>query len=147
MAAEGEIDGAAFIGRDFEMDPGDHDWAEGSFVVAKGFSIRHEGQGKLVAEAGRIVRILENTDIGAIKAWLPDMATPSDRRFIYGSQRTPLAIVHDFVRECARAIARSENDQTLFYWYPDKDDIDNSHPNGWHQGKIEIAASRVKRHK
>src|SRR3546814_16899323 len=46
MAAEGEIDGAAFIGRDFEMDPGDHDWAEGSFVVAKGFSIRHEGQGK-----------------------------------------------------------------------------------------------------
>src|SRR3546814_9540577 len=72
MAAEGEIDGAAFIGRDFEMDPGDHDWAEGSFVVAKGFSIRHEGQGKLVAEAGRIVRILENTDIGAIKAWLPD---------------------------------------------------------------------------
>src|SRR3546814_7250053 len=93
------------------MDPGDHDWAEGSFVVAKGFSIRHEGQGKLVAEAGRIVRILENTDIGAIKAWLPDMATPSDRRFIYGSQSTPLAIVHDFVRECDRAIARSEKDR------------------------------------
>src|SRR3546814_11137186 len=59
MAAEGEIDGAAFIGRDFEMDPGDHDWAEGPVVVAKGFSIRHEGKGKLVAEAGRIVRILQ----------------------------------------------------------------------------------------
>src|SRR3546814_19274200 len=99
------------------MDPCDHDWAEGSFVVAKGFSIRHEGQGKLVAEAGRIVRILENTDIGAIKAWLPDMATTSDRRFIYGSQSTPLAIVHDIVRECDRAIARSEKDQALFYWY------------------------------
>src|SRR3546814_5060905 len=46
MDAEGEIDGAAFIGQDFEMDPGDHDWAECSLVVDKGFSIRHEGQGK-----------------------------------------------------------------------------------------------------
>src|SRR3546814_3692132 len=95
------------------MDPGDHDWAEGSFVVAKGFSIRHEGQGKLVAEAGRIVRILENTDIGAIKAWLPDMATPSDRRFIYGSQSTPLAIVHDFVGECDRSEEHTSELQSL----------------------------------
>src|SRR3546814_2453271 len=62
------------------------------------------------------------------------MATPSDRRFIYGSQSTPLAIVHDFVRECDRAIARSEKDQALFYWYPDKDDIDNSSTTGWHLG-------------
>src|SRR3546814_15427251 len=104
MAAEGEIDGAAFIGRDFEMDPGDHDWAEGSFVVAKGFSIRHEGQGKLVAEAGRIVRILETTDIGAIKAWLPDLATPSDRRFIYGYPSPPPALLHALVRYSARAL-------------------------------------------
>src|SRR3546814_6164643 len=107
MAAEGEIDGAAFIGRDFEMDPGDHDWAEGSFVVAKGFSIRHEGQGKLVAEAGRIVRILEHTDKGAIKAWLTEMATPSERRFIYGSQSTPPPHDPDFVRDRHRAIAAS----------------------------------------
>src|SRR3546814_16644832 len=97
------------------MDPGDHDWAEGSFVVAKGFSIRHEGQGKLVAEAGRIVRILENTDIGAIKAWLPDMATPSDRRFIYGSQSTPLAIVHDRSEE--RRVGKDGASTCRYRWW------------------------------
>src|SRR3546814_18945177 len=112
MAAEGVIDGAAYIGREFEMDPGDHDWAECSIVVAKGFSIRHEGQGKLVAEAGRIVRILENKDIGAIKAWLHDMATPSDSRFIYGYKSTRLANVHNFVRGCDREADRIEHDQT-----------------------------------
>src|SRR3546814_15960597 len=66
------------------------------------------------------------------------MGTPSVRRFIYGSQSTPLAIVHDFVRECDRAIARSEKDQALFYWYPDKDDIDNSSTTGWHLGSARI---------
>src|SRR3546814_222700 len=42
------------------------------------------------------------------------------------------------VQTCAlpiyRAIARSEKDQALFYWYPDKDDIDNSSTTGWHLG-------------
>lgn len=134
MAAEGDLIGNAFVGRDFEMDPGDHEWAEGSFIVAKGFSIRHDGDGKLVAEACQIVTVLENTDIDAIAAWLPDMGPPSDRRFIFSTQSTPLAIVHDFVMECDRAIARSEPNRALFYWFPDNDDVDGSSTSGVHLG-------------
>ena len=137
MAAEGVLVGNAFVGRDFEMDPGDHDWAENTFIVAKGFSIRHDGEGKLVAEAGQIVRILEETSIEAIASWLPDMGPPSDRRFIFSTQCTPLGIVHDFRMECDRAIARSEPDRALFYWYPDKDDIKST--SCWNLGSEGIA--------
>lgn len=134
MAAEGALVGHAFVGRDFEMDPGDHEWKEGSFIVAKGFSIRHEGENKLVAEAAQIVTILESADIDAVVKWLPDMAPPTKGQFIYSLESTPLGIVRDFVEECDRAIARSEPNRALFYWYPDKDDIDGSSTSCAHLG-------------
>lgn len=116
---EGRFIDNAFVGNDVEFEVGDHDWAENSFVVAKGFSVRHDGDKKLVAEAGQIVRIIESTTIEGIANWLPDLPKQTGRVFSPSFEWHPLGTLFDYLRECDRGIARSEPNHALFYWYPD----------------------------
>lgn len=117
---EGRFVGHIFIGNDIEMDAGEHLWTEGSFIVAKGFSIRREDDGRLISQAGQIVPILEATTPDEIGAWFPNLDIVLGNSIIRNCDWTALGSLHDFNQECERGIARSEPNRALFFWYPDK---------------------------